>query len=195
MSRIYSLPNFREGQPLSARDLNRLVEAIRDIDSRMRISVSGGLSASWGEALCIGASQRPSQVASESVVSHPFQITIRTVNDVEQIFIRGGVVNNAIEIAGDTNGTTPPQNPCYPAVSMGFTINSDGTVLLTSASVTLQYTPSGSHVTINGGSCQMFVFLGKVYTPEGMTGLAVDQWITGNFFAIPLGTQKQVWYA
>lgn len=195
MSRIYSLPNFREGQPLSARDLNRLVEAIRDMDSRMRVSVHGGLTASWGESLCIGASQRQRPVASDDAAPHPFQITIRSVNWVEKIFIRGGVVNNAIEIASDTSGWDPPQNPCYPAVSIGFSVNADGTVAINSAAVTLQYSPTGSHITISGSSVQMFVFLGKVYTPEGMSGLDVDQWMKGNFFAIPLGNQKQVWYA
>lgn len=71
MSRRYQLPSFREGQALSARELNKLVEAIRDIDSRMRVNVHGGLVATWGESLCIGASQRQRPVASDAATPPP----------------------------------------------------------------------------------------------------------------------------
>lgn len=71
MSRRYQLPSFREGQALSARELNKLVEAIRDIDSRMRVNVQGGLVATWGDSLCIGASQRQRPVASDAATPPP----------------------------------------------------------------------------------------------------------------------------
>lgn len=127
--------------------------------------------------------------------NHPFKIRVYTdETETKRVSIRAGIVNNTLEVAAQDFSFPGSPNPFYPAIYVSFTLNSDGTVIPDDFDVTNQYDPGTSaHVTISGSTVTVACFIGKVSTTNGVT--TVEQWITNNFFVIPLGMQKQMWYA
>lgn len=108
------------------------------------------------------------------------------------LYIKGGVVNNALTVA-DSSAISFSAT-CWPAVKVTFSIAADGTVIPTGAEFDIsRNADTDPHISISGSTCYAWVFLAKVTVADGVPSVA--QWVNGNFFVLPLGLQKQVWYA
>lgn len=188
----FFIPDNPPPGPISRQAYIQLLDAVRAIARAMDVKTQGSLSASWGPgglAIASGPSAAKPKSVAEAV--HPFQVTTYTSSGSVVIGVAAGVVNNALQIAKTQLSYT---SPMYPAVAVVFTINADGTVVPSSASLVTNQDPSTDpHIVISGSSVTVYCFLAKVETVSGAS--TVQQWLTGNFFVSPLGYQKQLWYA
>lgn len=145
-----------------------------------------------GEA--VGSAQGEQRRRTEMIFANwQTQFTMSVLDETGlKLYIKGGVVNNAINIANSSGLAL--SGTCWPAVKVTFTIATDGTVTPTAAVFDITKNPSSDdHITIDGTTCYAWVFLAKVTVSAGVA--TVQQWVVGNFFVIPLGKQKQIWYA
>lgn len=191
--KVFIPGNPIQNGPISRQEYIQLLEAVRAMARAMDVQTQGGVSASWGPgglAISSSTGSRSTQEAAQ-YASHPFKVTTYTSSGSVVIGVAAGVVNNALQIAKTQLSYT---SPMYPAVAVVFTINADGTVVPSSASLVTNKDPSTDpHIVISGSSVTVYCFLAKVETVSGAS--AVQQWLTGNFFVSPLGYQKQLWYA
>ena len=191
--KVFIPGNPIQNGPISRQEYIQLLEAVRAMARAMDVQAQGGLSASWGPgglAISAPSGSRSTPEGTQATSSHPFQVTTYTSSGSVVIGVAAGVVNNALQIAKTQLSYT---SPMYPAVAVVFTINADGTVVPSSASLVTNKVPTDPHVVISGSAVTVYCFLAKVETVSGAS--TVQQWLTGNFFVSPLGYQKQLWYA